>query len=105
MVDPQSILIPPPLWREPSIPALRLVYHLLLRFQASGLVLRLANGRTFTCLVFVFGGLRRMGDQSSQPGLGMLFAHSCTVVAQLAMQMAGMQLDDYIPPPKLPISI
>jgi hypothetical protein len=46
-----------------------------------------------------------MGDQSSQPGLGMLFAHSCTVVAQLAMQMAGMQLDDYIPPPKLPIRI
>jgi hypothetical protein len=30
--------------------------------------------------------------------LGVLFIYSCSAVAQLAMQVAGMQLDDYIPP-------
>ena len=79
-IDPQNYSYPTPLWRA-SILVLRLVHHFLLPPNPSS-----GTRVGFTCLVFVFRSSR---DQSSMPWLGILLIHSCSAVAQLAMQVAG----------------
>jgi hypothetical protein len=52
-------------------------------------------------LVFVFGGSRRIRSVIAAWSWH-AFRNLCAAVAQLAVQVAGMQLDDYIPAPTLP---